>query len=188
MAERQAWREWLDGVDASRLVYLDETGAKTNMTRGYARARKGDRALDYAPHGHWNTTTLVAGITCQSAVAPMVLDGPMDASAFDAYLGQVLIPALPLGSVVVMDNLPAHRTASVAALMQDAGLELRYLPPYSPDFNPIELMWSKVKSHLRSAKARTRDELHDAIADAFGKISPGDAKGFFGHCGVGMIS
>ena len=158
------------------------------MTRAYARARRGDRAVDYAPHGHWNTTTLVAGVTCQAAVAPMVLDGPMDAPAFDAYLGQVLIPALPHGSVVVMDNLPAHRTASVAALIREAGLELRYLPPYSPDLNPIELMWAKVKGHLRSVKARTKDELHDAIAEALAKISPNDAKGFFCHCGVGMIS
>jgi transposase len=158
------------------------------MTRAFARAKKGERAVDYAPHGHWNTTTLVAGVSWQSAVAPMVLDGPMDAAAFEAYVGQVLVPALPAGAVVVMDNLPAHKSGAVAQLMRDAGLELCYLPPYSPDFNPIELMWAKVKSLLRSVKARSREELHDAIAAALAKISPNDAKGFFYHCGVGMIS
>ncbi len=106
------------------------------MTRAHARARKGKRAVDYAPHGHWNTTTLIAGITCESAVAPMVLDGPMDAPCFEAYVEQMLIPSLSPGAIVVMDNLSAHKPAAIARLLREAGMDGWYLPPYSPDFNP----------------------------------------------------
>ena len=170
------------------MIYLDETGAKTNMTRAFARSRKGERALDYAPQGHWSTTTLVAAITWQSAIAPMVLDGPMDGAAFAAYVEQVLIPELPTGAIVVMDNLSAHKSPAIARLLAGAGVELRYLPPYSPDYNPIELMWAKVKSFLRAAKARAREELWAAIATALSEVTPSDARGFFCHCGVGIIS
>ena len=158
------------------------------MTRLYARARKGERAVDYAPHGHWATTTLVAAITWESAIAPMVLDGPMDAVAFEAYVAQGLVPALPRGSIVVMDNLSAHKSTGIAAMVRAAGAELRYLPPYSPDLNPIEPMWSKVKGSLRSAKARTQEELDEAVAAALSQITPADASSFFGHCGVGIIN
>lgn len=150
------------------------------MTRAYARSRKGERALDYAPHGHWNTTTLVAGITVECAIAPMVLDGPMDSLAFEAYVEHMLIPALPSNAIVIMDNLSAHKAPRVERLLRDAGAELRYLPPYSPDFNPIELMWSKVKSHLRRAKARNQDDLYQAIAVALSLITSNDTQGFFG--------
>ena len=169
----------MTGSDPRRFVFLDETGAKTNMTRAFARSRKGERAVDYAPHGHWNTTTLIAGITRESAIAPMVLDGPMDTAAFEAYLKHILIPELPTGSIVVMDNLSSHKSRNVGLLLQDAGAELRYLPPYSPDYNPIEQMWSKVKSYLRSAKARTQEDLYQAIAEALSTISSNDTRGFF---------
>jgi transposase len=174
-------------VDRRRLVYLDETGAKTNMTRLFARTRKGERAIDYAPHGHWATTTLVAAITWNSAMAPMVLDGPMDGAAFEAYVEQVLVPVLPRGSIVVMDNLSAHKSGAIAGLLRGAGAQLQYLPPYSPDLNPIEPMWSKVKGALRSAKARTEEALHAAIATALSEITPDDTAGFFCHSGVGII-
>lgn len=157
------------------------------MTRAFARARKGERAVDYAPQGHWNTTTLVAGITFESAIAPMVLDGPMDAAAFEVYIAHVLIPALPPGAIVVMDNLSAHKSPAIALLLDGAGAQLQYLPPYSPDFNPIELMWSKVKSSLRSTKARTQEQLWDAIATALSEITSNDTLGFFRHCNVGII-
>ncbi len=178
----------MTGVDPRRLVWLDETGAKTNMTRAYARSRKGSRAVDYAPQGHWNTTTLVAAITLESPIAPMVLDGPMDAAAFEAYVEHMLIPSLPPGAIVVMDNLSAHKSPAIARLLRGAGAELQYLPPYSPDLNPIELVWSKVKTLLRSAKARTREELWDAIAAALSEITPGDMQGYFCHCIVGEIN
>jgi transposase len=179
----------LSAADPSRLVYLDETGAKTNMTRLFARAKKGDRAVDHAPQGHWNTTTLVAAITRESTIAPMVLDGPMDGAAFAVYVERVLVPALPAsGAIVVMDNLSAHKSPAIARLIEGAGSEIRYLPPYSPDLNPIEPMWSKVKSFLRGAKTRTQEELWSAIAQALAQITPSDTRGFFCHRGVGMIS
>jgi transposase len=158
------------------------------MTRRFARAEKGERAVDHAPQGHWNTTTLVAAITRQAAIAPMVMDGPMTALAFEMYVGQMLVPALPRGAIVVMDNLSAHKTPAIARLLEEAGFELRYLPPYSPDFNPIEMMWSKVKSFLRGAKARLEEDLWAAIAKALAAITANDARAFFCHCGVGLIS
>lgn len=168
-------------IEPRRLVFLDETGAKTNMTRCYGRAPKGERVLDYAPGGHWTTTTLVAAITWEAAIAPMVLDGPMDTQSFAAYVEQVLIPELPASSIVVMDNLSAHKSPSVQKLFDDAEIELRYLPPYSPDFNPIELMWAKVKNFLRTAKARTQEHLYDAIALSLDQVTSKDIQGFFQH-------
>ena len=117
----------------------------------------------------------------------MVLDGPMDAAAFEAYVAHVLVPSLPPGAIVVMDNLSAHKSPAIAQLLHNAGAELRYLPPYSPDFNPIEMMWSKVKTFLRSAKARTQQELWSAIAAALSEITPDDTRGYFCHCAVGII-
>ncbi|HOH52383.1 MAG TPA: IS630 family transposase [Candidatus Hydrogenedentes bacterium] len=186
-AQRALWPQRLAGVDPSRLVYLDETGAKTDMTRGHARAPRGSRAVDHAPRGHWHTTTLVAALTSQGAAAPMVLDGPMDAASFEAYVEQVLVPSLPEGAVVVMDNLSAHKAPGVARLLEAAGAQLWFLPPYSPDLNPIELMWSKVKTLLRGAKARTMEDLIAAIADALDRVTPENAQAYFFHCGVGLI-
>jgi transposase len=169
-------------------VFLDETGAKTNMTRLYARARRGQRLVDHAPAGHWNTTTLVAAITYRAPIAPMVLEGAMDTEAFVAYVEQVLVPSLPQGAIVVMDNLGAHQSPAIKRALEKAGAELRYLPPYSPDFNPIELMWSKVKSALRAAKARTQVDLWSAVAHALTMITPSDVRAFFCHCLVGIKS
>lgn len=158
------------------------------MIRLYGRAKRGERVVDYAPHGHWNTTTLVAAITWESVIAPMVLDGPMDRPSFEAYVEQVLLPALPASSIVVMDNLSAHKSQTIRRLFETAGIELRYQPPYSPDFNPIELMWAKVKGSLRSAKARTQEQLYEAIAHALAQITSSDTHGYFRHCIVGIIS
>ena len=188
MAQRRVFCETLAVVNRSRLVFIDETGAKTNMTRLYARTRKGKRALDYAPHGHWGTTTLIAALTAQGATAPMVLDGPMDRASFEAYVAQVLIPAISPGSIVVMDNLAAHKSHAVAQMLEAAGATLCYLPPYSPDFNPIELMWSKVKAYLRSVKARTQETLLEAIAQALEDITPEQSHNFFCHSFVCMQS
>lgn len=188
MAQRQAWCAKVAQVAPGRLVFLDESGAKTNMTRLYARSKKGERAVDYTPHGHWNTTTLVAALTTQGAIAPMVLDGPMDRLAFEAYLKQVLIPELGPDSIVVMDNLSAHKSTAITQMILAAGATLWYLPPYSPDFNPIELMWSKVKASLRRAKARTHDALCDAIAEALSNVTPEESKNFFFHSFVCMQS
>jgi transposase len=186
--ERDAFIQWLAEHDYRRLVFLDETGAKTNMTRAYGRARKGERLKDYVPNGHWNTTTLVAALTWEAAIAPMILDGPMDTVAFESYICQVLIPELPEGAIVVMDNLSAHKAPSIERLIEDAGFQLKYLPPYSPDLNPIEMMWSKVKNKLRESKARTQEGLCQAIATALAEITPQDAKGYFQHSIVAIIS
>jgi transposase len=175
-------------TELERLVFLDESGAKTNMTRAYARAKRGSRSVDYVPHGHWNTTTMVAAITWNSPIAPMVLDGPMDGDAFEAYLEQVLLPALPENAIVVMDNLGSHKTPAVEQLITQANASLMYLPPYSPDYNPIEQMWSKVKSHLKTVKARTKEDLWQAVAEALETITPDDARGFFFDSVVGIKS
>lgn len=188
MEQRRAWYAKLAHVDSTRLVFLDETGAKTNMTRLYARAKKGERALDYTPHGHWSTTTLVAALTAQGAIAPMVLDGPMDRVCFEAYVKHFLIAELTPGSIVVMDNLAAHKSPAVAEMLHAAGATLWYLPPYSPDLNPIEQMWSKVKTALRSAKARTQEALYDAIAQALEDVTPEQSQNFFNHSFVCLQS
>lgn len=158
------------------------------MTRAFARSRRGERAVDYAPQGHWATTTLVAALGCESAIAPMVLEGPMTSAAFEAYVEHALIPELPPRAIVVMDNLSSHKSPKISALLEEAGAQLWYLPPYSPDFNPIEMMWSKVKSRLRGIKARTQEDLWSAIAQALAEVTPSDARGFFRHCGVGVIT
>lgn len=157
------------------------------MTRPYARSRRGERATAYAPQGHWHTTTLVAGLTLDGAIAPMVLNGAMDRISFEAYVAQCLVPELAPGAIVVMDNLSAHKSAAITTLIENAGATVWYLPPYSPDYNPIEPMWSKVKAILKRVCARTRDALEQAIALALDAVSPEDSQGFFRHCFVGMI-
>jgi len=156
------------------------------MTRSWARARKGERAVAYAPQGHWHTTTLVAGLTLGGAIAPMVLEGAMDRSSFEAYVAQCLAPALAPGAIVVMDNLSAHKSPTIARLIEKAGATVWYLPPYSPDYNPIEQMWSKVKAILKRLAARTHEALMAAIAAALDAVSPEDSRGFFRHCAVGI--
>jgi transposase len=185
-AQRQDWLAWLATVDPRRLVFRDETGAKTNMTRLYARAPRNRRAVAYAPQGHWQTTTLVAAISSAEVFAPLVLDGPMDGVSFEAYVEQMLVAALPSDSIVVMDNLSAHKMPRVASLLERAGITLRYLPPYSPDFNPIEQMWSKIKAILRRIQARDQDMLMEAITSALAEVTPSDLSGYFFHSVVGI--
>ncbi len=158
------------------------------MTRLYGRAPKGTRAVDSAPNGNWHTTTLIAAVGVEGAKAPMVVEGPTDTEVFTTYVERVLLPELRPGMIVVMDNLAPHKAPAVAAMIKAAGAELWFLPPYSPDLNPIELMWSKVKEMLRAAKARTQHELWDAVAAALCMVSADDAKNWFRHCGVAIIN
>lgn len=184
MAEqRSAWHVELSGIDPEKLVFIDEAGARTNMTRERGRGLRGQRVVADTPHGHWKTTTMISGVRLDGACASMVLDGATDADAFRAYVEQVLVPALRAGDVVVMDNLQPHKAAGVREMIESAGATLLYLPPYSPDFNPIENMWSKVKQFLKSVAARTFDALCDAIAEALRLVTPDDCVGFFNHCG-----
>jgi len=161
---------------------VDESGAKTNMTRLYGRAEGGQRVVDAAPWGHWTTTTLIGALRRDGSTASLVLEGATDTESFQAYVDRVLIPTLRPGDVVVMDNLGAHHAPGVATAIQAAGAEVWYLPPYSPDLNPIEKMWSKVKQFLRSAKARSSEELFHAVAEALDSITPADAIGYFHAC------
>jgi transposase len=139
-------------LDPTCLVFIDETGASTKMARVYGRAKRGKRCRAAVPHGHWKTTTFTGALRCSGMTAPMVLDGPMNAAAFRAYVEQVLVPTLEPGDIVVMDNLPAHKNAAVRNAIESKGATLRYLPPYSPDFNPIENAFAKLKALLRKPK------------------------------------
>jgi transposase len=181
---RVRWREQtIPSLDLTRLVFIDESGARTDMARRYARAPRGERASAAVPAGHWNTTTMVCAIGIDGPRAPFVLEGPIDADAFAVYCERVLAPALRPGDVVVLDNLGPHKDGRARAAIESAGACVLYLPPYSPDLNPIENMWSKVKALLRKAAARTLDALLGAIADALAAVTPADCRGFFKNCG-----
>lgn len=160
---RERWKAVQPRLDVKRLVFIDETGTSTKMVRTYGRCRRGQRLIGRAPWGHWKTTTFTAGLRCDGLVAPWVLDGPMNGEAFLVYVEKVLVPNLTAGDIVVVDNLPAHKVEGVRAQIEAAGANLLYLPPYSPDLNPIEMAFAKLKAHLRKAAARTRDSLWDAI-------------------------
>jgi transposase len=153
------------------------------MTRLRGRARQGQRVCDCAPHGHWGTTTLLGALRFDGTSACMSVEGPTDHEVFQAYVRQVLVPSLRPGDIVVLDNLAAHGEARTRGLIEAAGARLLFLPPYSPDFNPIEKMWSKIKALLRAAKARTAQALQSAIGEALSAISAQDAMGWFESCG-----
>jgi transposase len=161
---------------------VDESGAKTNLTRLYGRAEGGQRVVDAAPWGHWRTTTLIGALRRDGSTASLVLEGATDTESFQAYVDRVLVPSLRPGDIVVMDNLGAHHAPGVATAIEAVEAEVWYLPPYSPDLNPIEKMWSKVKQFLRSAKARSSEELFKAVAKALESITPADAIAFFNSC------
>lgn len=153
------------------------------MARLRGRARKGHRCRASIPHGHWKTTTFTAGLRLSGIAAPMLLDGPMNGDAFLAYVEQVLAPELEPGDVVIMDNLPAHKVTGVRQAIEAAGAKLLYLPPYSPDFNPIEMAFSKLKAILRKAAARSIDDLWQVIADSLDRFSEQDCRNYFTAAG-----
>lgn len=186
-AERVAWKASQPEIDIHRLVFIDETGASTKMARLYGRSPRGQRCVGALPHGHWKTTTFVAALRATGMTAPMVLDGPMDGPAFEAYLTQVLVPTLRPGDIVVMDNLPAHKRAEVATTIKTAGAWLLYLPPYSPDLNPIEMAFAKLKAALRKAAARSIEALVNAIAAALATFSASECLNFFVAAGYDRV-
>ena len=178
--ERRA--EFLQSIRAiapEQLIYLDESGVTTSMTRLYARNRNGARIHEASPGGHWKVLTVLGAISTRGIVAAMTIEEPADREIFLAYLDQVLCPKLRPGQVVVMDNLSAHKGDGVRASIEAAGAELLYLPPYSPDLNPIEKAWSKLKTLLRSVKVRTREALDRAIADLLPQLTPDNAQAWF---------
>jgi transposase len=174
--------------DYSRVLFLDETGAMTNLVRTYGRSLHGQRCVGDAPAGHWKTMTAVAAIRLDGLTASATLPHAMDGELFLAYVEYGLLPALKAGDVVVMDNLPGHRLSKVRQRIESTGAKLLYLPPYSPDFNPIEMIWSKVKRLLRSAAARTVGALHAAFGWAMDAVTPADILGCFRHCGYATTS
>ncbi len=184
--KREHWKQWQTWLKPERLVFIDETGAKTNMTRLRGRARRGARLAAAVPWGHWKTTTFVAGLRLSGLSAPMVLDGPMNGAAFKAYTEQILAPSLKPGDIVVMDNLSSHKVAGVREAIKAVGAFLLYLPPYSPDLNPIEQAFAKLKAHLRKAAAPTVEELWQAIANIIDQFPPGECKNYFRNSGYGF--
>jgi transposase len=180
---RQQWVAESKTWDCAGLVFLDESGATTNLTRRYGRAERGQRVCDATPQGHWCVRTMISAIRVDGTTACMSIDSPTDADVFTAYVRAVLAPTLRPGEIVILDNLGAHKHAAAVALLVAAGATVRYLPPYSPDLNPIEKMWSKIKEFLRRAQARTSSALHRAISAAFRSIVAKDARGWFASCG-----
>jgi transposase len=172
-------------MDPARFVFLDETGTATNMARRYGRSALGARLVAAVPHGHWRTTTFVAGLRQTGLIAPLVLDGPMTGAAFRAYVEQFLAPALAPGDVVVLDNLAAHRVDGVRRTLAAAGASILYLPPYSPDLNPLEQLFAKLKALLRKAAARTKHELWSTIGGLLATIPPDECAHYLYHCGYG---
>lgn len=187
MLAREGWFERQLDLDPETLVFIDESGASTKMARLRGRAKRGERCRAAVPHGHWKTTTFTAGLRCDGLIAPFVLDGPMDGAAFMTYVEKVLIPELRPGDTVIMDNLPAHKISGVREAIEAAGVRLLYLPPYSPDFNPIEMAFSKLKAYLRKAAARTIPALWDAIADALETFTPSECQNFFKAAGYDCV-
>jgi transposase len=182
VAEQRAhWHAQLAAEPAARLVFVDESGANTKMTRLGGRSPVGERLVAQVPHGHYQTSTLIAAVRLAGACAPWLFEGAMAGELFLAWVRQGLGPTLQPGDLVIMDNLATHKVAGVREAIESAGARLRCLPPYSPDFNPIENMWSKIKQRLRSLAPRTSEELFQASAHAFTAISPADCLGFFLH-------
>jgi transposase len=183
---RAAWRERLKGVDPRRLVFVDECSTNTALTTRYARAPRGQRARGSAPRNWGKNITLISSITLDGGIGPSLsMEGSSDGESFGLFLREMLCPRLKRGQIVVMDNLSVHKGAWVRELIEEKEAEVLLLPPYSPDFNPIEEAFSKVKGLLRKAKARTRGALFEATHRALSAVTVEDACGFFAHCGYG---
>jgi transposase len=185
---REEFLERLQTIPPEKLIFIDESGVTTQMTRGYARASGGRRVHEATPGGHWKILTILSALSLGGLLATMTIEEATDGDIFLAYIEQVLGPKLRPGDVVVMDNLSAHKVAGIAELIQAAGAELLYLPPYSPDLNPIEKAWAKLKQLLRSTKARTAEALEQAIAELLPQITPQNAQAWFRHSGINYIS
>lgn len=181
---RAAWRLlFAEKVDAERLVFVDEMGTNISLSPLYAWSCKGERALGSAPRNWGKNVTLLSSITAEGVGPCLAVEGPTTREVFEAYLERVLLPTLQPGRIIVVDNLSAHKGGKVKEIIEDAGCELVYLPPYSPDFNPIEQVFSKIKGLLRRAEARTRKALIEAMGQALDAVSARNVRGFFKHCG-----
>ena len=180
---REAWFEGQLDLDPHTLVFIDETAANTKMARRHGRAPRGERLRASLPHGHWKTTTFVGALRLTGMTAPMVLDGPMTGEWFLAYTEHVLVPTLNPGDIVILDNLPAHKGVAARHAIEAVGARLLFLPPYSPDFNPIENAFSKLKALLRKAAARTVEQLWKVIGDSLDAFTPTECANYFAAAG-----
>lgn len=184
---RTIWKKRQGSLDPQRLVFIDETGTSTKMVRAYGRCARGRRLIGHIPHGHWKTTTFTCGLRCQGLVAPYVLDGPMNGEAFRAYVERILVPTLQPGDLVIMDNLSSHKGEAVRHAIEAAGASRVLLPPYSPDLNPIEMAFSKLKTLLRSAAERSVDALWDRIGSLLDQFTPSECTNYFKHAGYASL-
>jgi transposase len=184
VAQRRAeWRVAQAGLDPERLVFIDETWAKTNMTRPRGRSLRGTRLFAKVPHGHWKTTTFLAALRTTGLTAPLVIDGAVNGAVFLAYVRQQLVPTLRAGDIVVLDNLSAHKVAGVREAIESVGAQVWYLPPYSPDLNPIETVFSKFKALLRTAAERTVEALWTTCGRLLEQFSEAECRNHIRHCG-----
>jgi transposase len=182
-AARRAWQAAQPDLDPDRLVFIDETWATTNMTRRYGRAPRGERLVAAVPYGHWKTSTFVAGLRTTGLTAPLVVDGAMNGNIFRAYVEQALAPTLKAGDIVILDNLSSHKVAGVRDAIEARGATLVFLPPYSPDLNPIEQAFAKLKALLRKIAARTVARLWDAIGDLLDRFTPQECVAYLRNAG-----
>ena len=180
---RQAWFDAQLDLDPERLIFIDETWASTKMARRYGRCARGERLRVGVPHGHWKTTTFVAGLRINGIAAPFVLDGPINRIAFETYVEKVLVPELQAGDIVIMDNLSSHKGPRVREMIEGKGASLCFLPPYSPDFNPIENAFAKFKALLRRAAERTVEGLWSAIGRLIHHLTPDECRNYFENAG-----
>jgi transposase len=186
---RSEWKEGRQPImrrERNRLIFIDETGTTTKLTRLRGRCLKGERLNSKAPFGHWKTQTLVAGLKCDGLVAPFVIDAPMNRIIFDVYVETQLVPVLRPGDVVIMDNLAAHKSPLSESLIRATGAWVLFLPPYSPDLNPIEMAFAKLKAHLRATSARTIDDLWRSIGNICRMFSPDECSNYFTAAGYGL--
>jgi transposase len=187
-AARRQWRATLPIHDVRQYVFVDESGITTDLLRRYARSPRGTRIADHTPCGHWQTHTVVAALRPTELTATAVFDGPLDNATFRAYVEQVLIPTLRPGDVVVLDNLAAHKQPEVRAAIEHVGALLRFLPPYSPDFNPIEQAFAKLKAFFRAFRPRTFDHVCELMAAALGLFMPDECANYVRHCGYRLTT
>jgi transposase len=181
--KRREFRAKVRRIEPGRLQFIDESGANTAMARTHAWAPRGERATGSAP-GKWDSFTVIAALGLDGAHAPLVIPGPMDAAAFETYVTEVLVPELRPGDVVIWDRVPTHQVRAAAAAVRRAGAKLMFLSPYSPDYTPIEKLWSKVKAYLRRVAARSKDSLYSALSEALESVTPQDIVGWFQHAGL----
>jgi transposase len=182
-AQRRQWRDGLALHEATGYVFVDECGVTTDLLRRYGRSPRGARLHDHTPCSHWQTHTVIAALRADALTAPAVFDGPIDSACFRAYVEQVLAPTLRPGDVVILDNLAVHKQPEVRTAIERAGAHLRFLPPYSPDFNPIEQVFAKLKAFLRAVRPRNFDQVSELVAIALTLFTPTECRNYIRHCG-----